>query len=281
MKPVHVRKLLQLIGDDSSRDSTLSVTSTTTYSPDLLLHPINASSTATKRTFKPNTPFDSSMALTILVLLTALFFMGFFSIYIRRFTGYENDGSTDVRRRRQPSPPSSSSLRPHHYPKGLDPATVKSLPLIHYGADANHPIEDCLICLGEFEEKEIVKLIPYCGHLFHPRCIDTWLRSHMSCPLCRSTKMFVKDDEEKCLGVVQITVDHGVSELTERSTVQEGDTWRDVGPVGVRRTCSCTSMGERVVLQRSSKYLARGIYEASEANSLVNNRGFGLVVGLC
>ncbi|CAK9156140.1 unnamed protein product [Ilex paraguariensis] len=63
----------------------------------------------------------------------------------------------------------------------------------------------------------------------------------MSCLLCRSTKMFMKDDEEKCLRVVQITVVHGVSKLNERSTVQEGDTWRDVGPVGVRRTCSCTA----------------------------------------
>ncbi|CAK9154182.1 unnamed protein product [Ilex paraguariensis] len=74
-------------------------------------------------------------ALTILVLHTALFFMGFFSIYIRRFTRYENDGSTDVRRRRQPSPLSSSSLRPHHYPKGLDPATVKSLGVVQITVD--------------------------------------------------------------------------------------------------------------------------------------------------
>ncbi|KAG9151251.1 hypothetical protein Leryth_002800 [Lithospermum erythrorhizon] len=41
----------------------------------------------------------------------------------------------------------------------------------------------------------MVKLIPNCGHVFHPYCIDTWLESHVSCPLCRCSNLFEKVDE--------------------------------------------------------------------------------------
>jgi hypothetical protein len=40
--------------------------------------------------------------------------------------------------------------------------------------------------LGEFEDGELVRLLPKCGHVFHIPCIDTWLRAHVNCPLCRS-----------------------------------------------------------------------------------------------
>ncbi|CAA2966190.1 RING-H2 finger ATL57-like [Olea europaea subsp. europaea] len=104
---------------------------------------------------------------------------------------------------------------------------MKSLPLVPYGVSAKHQIiEDCPICLSEFEETEIVKLIPYCRHVFHPRCVDTWLSSHVTCPVCRSTQLF-NTVEEVCLDVKQEKLDIGVSEIGERSTVINGDTFRD------------------------------------------------------
>uniref|UniRef100_A0A5B7ADK6 RING-type E3 ubiquitin transferase n=1 Tax=Davidia involucrata TaxID=16924 RepID=A0A5B7ADK6_DAVIN len=208
MKP-HSRKLLQ---DEDALQTTL--LPSTTYSPDPLLQPMNnGTSSMATRLLKPNNShFDSSMALTILVLLVALFFMGFFSIYIRRFS---DDSAVDISRRRQrhngPPPPQTSS-RSNPHKGGLDPSAVRSLPLIPYGGDAKHPI-DCSICLSEFEERETVKLIPYCRHVFHQECIDTWLSSHVSCPLCRSTRMmFAVDEEESGLGTMQSQggSDHGV-----------------------------------------------------------------------
>ncbi|KAG8054879.1 hypothetical protein GUJ93_ZPchr0001g30416 [Zizania palustris] len=47
----------------------------------------------------------------------------------------------------------------------------------------------CPICLGEFEEGDKVKTLPRCGHVFHPECVDAWLRSRPSCPLCRSSPL--------------------------------------------------------------------------------------------
>ncbi|KAI3706437.1 hypothetical protein L6452_24181 [Arctium lappa] len=143
--------------------------------------------------FASTSPFDSSLALTILVLLTVLFFMAFFSLYIRRFSNNNNNNHNSADR--------VAGLRqtPSHFRTdkrgGLDPSAVRVLPLVPYGGCESKIWSECSICLSEFEERETVKLIPYCRHGFHPLCIDTWLSSHASCPLCRSTKLFVAVDE--------------------------------------------------------------------------------------
>ncbi|KAI5076995.1 hypothetical protein GOP47_0009060 [Adiantum capillus-veneris] len=43
----------------------------------------------------------------------------------------------------------------------------------------------CAVCLSEYQEGELLKRLPACGHLFHKGCIDMWLFSHSTCPLCR------------------------------------------------------------------------------------------------
>ncbi|KAK6933193.1 Zinc finger, RING-type [Dillenia turbinata] len=45
----------------------------------------------------------------------------------------------------------------------------------------------CAVCLCEFEEGEDLRTLPECLHSFHVPCIDMWLYSHASCPLCRAT----------------------------------------------------------------------------------------------
>ena len=42
------------------------------------------------------------------------------------------------------------------------------------------------MCLNEFEETETLRLIPKCDHVFHPECIDEWLATHTTCPVCRA-----------------------------------------------------------------------------------------------
>ncbi|KAG6500027.1 hypothetical protein ZIOFF_039841 [Zingiber officinale] len=73
---------------------------------------------------------------------------------------------------------------------------LPALPLVPLGSFGGMaPAEECVICLGEFEggeEREaMVKVIPGCRHAFHPECIDRWLRSDVSCPLCRCTDLAV------------------------------------------------------------------------------------------
>ncbi|CAA0841238.1 RING-H2 finger protein ATL57 [Striga hermonthica] len=196
---LHRRRLLQLSKSRNITETSNFLSPTTAAAADgePTFQPVNndspsSSSSATAagmRPFEPATHFDSSMALTILVLLTALFFMGFFSVYIRRFGGGGG------------GPPSSAAAGPRRQEKrrgGLDPSAVRSLPLVAYGGDGRHrgAAGGCPICLTEFEEGEAVKLIPYCGHVFHDGCIDTWLASHMTCPLCRSAQLFKTGDDE-------------------------------------------------------------------------------------
>ncbi|KAI3819858.1 hypothetical protein L1987_13710 [Smallanthus sonchifolius] len=45
---------------------------------------------------------------------------------------------------------------------------------------------DCSVCLTEFQDDEMLRLLPKCNHAFHIPCIDMWLSSHTNCPLCRA-----------------------------------------------------------------------------------------------
>ncbi|PNT71343.1 hypothetical protein BRADI_2g26393v3 [Brachypodium distachyon] len=44
----------------------------------------------------------------------------------------------------------------------------------------------CSVCFGVFQLGEKVRLLPVCLHLYHVECIDPWLDTHSTCPLCRS-----------------------------------------------------------------------------------------------
>ncbi|XP_020585408.1 RING-H2 finger protein ATL80-like [Phalaenopsis equestris] len=44
---------------------------------------------------------------------------------------------------------------------------------------------ECPVCISAFEEGEEVRRMAQCGHSFHVGCIDMWLNSHDSCPVCR------------------------------------------------------------------------------------------------
>jgi hypothetical protein len=43
------------------------------------------------------------------------------------------------------------------------------------------------VCLEEYEAKDVVRVLPACGHAFHATCIDAWLRQHPTCPVCRAS----------------------------------------------------------------------------------------------
>lgn len=60
--------------------------------------------------------------------------------------------------------------------------------------------ESCIICLGDFLSKEKIKelekndknqyekeetIVLECGHKFHRKCIEDWLKKQESCPFCR------------------------------------------------------------------------------------------------
>ncbi|KAI3705276.1 hypothetical protein L1987_75511 [Smallanthus sonchifolius] len=50
----------------------------------------------------------------------------------------------------------------------------------------------CSICLADYKPADGIRLLPECGHLFHCKCIDTWLKVHPTCPVCRNSPLPVK-----------------------------------------------------------------------------------------
>ncbi|KAM6561417.1 hypothetical protein CsatA_030656 [Cannabis sativa] len=70
---------------------------------------------------------------------------------------------------------------------GLQQSIINSITVCRY-RKGEGLIEgtDCSVCLNEFREDETLRLLPKCSHAFHIPCIDTWLRSHTNCPLCRA-----------------------------------------------------------------------------------------------
>ncbi|CAL5329577.1 unnamed protein product [Camellia sinensis] len=70
---------------------------------------------------------------------------------------------------------------------GLQPSIINSITVCKYKrGDGLIEGTDCSVCLSEFEEDETLRLLPKCNHAFHIPCIDTWLRSHTNCPMCRA-----------------------------------------------------------------------------------------------
>ncbi|PUZ63423.1 hypothetical protein GQ55_3G067200 [Panicum hallii var. hallii] len=74
---------------------------------------------------------------------------------------------------------------------GPGAVAVSAIPAFAYkregggGGDATGWAQ-CVICLGLVQVGEVVRRLPACKHLFHVECIDMWLRSHSTCPICRA-----------------------------------------------------------------------------------------------
>ncbi|KAJ7965953.1 putative Ring finger protein [Quillaja saponaria] len=69
---------------------------------------------------------------------------------------------------------------------GIDKAVLESLPIFRFSLlKGSKEGLECAICITKFENNDILRLLPKCKHAFHKNCIDQWLESHSSCPLCR------------------------------------------------------------------------------------------------
>jgi len=120
--------------------------------------------------------FNPSMAIVMLVLVTAFFLLGFFSIYLRRCAGPPLGLNASSRRMR-----------------GLDRAVHDAFPTMAYADVRAHKAKagkgaalECAVCLTEFDDDDTLRLLPRCAHAFHTDCIDAWLASHVTCPVCRA-----------------------------------------------------------------------------------------------
>merc|ERR1719233_1047339 len=52
--------------------------------------------------------------------------------------------------------------------------------------EGDNPSEfTCAVCIENIEIGEWFKKLPQCQHCFHATCIDQWLSTRATCPICR------------------------------------------------------------------------------------------------
>ncbi|CAN0900409.1 E3 ubiquitin-protein ligase ATL4 [Linum grandiflorum] len=86
-------------------------------------------------------------------------------------------------------------------PQIPESSVLDSLPLFTFGSinRSSSGGGDCAVCLSKFEPPDQLRLLPLCCHAFHAGCIDAWLLSNQTCPLCRSPIVASDSDILKAL----------------------------------------------------------------------------------
>ncbi|KAI3407505.1 RING-type domain-containing protein, partial [Psidium guajava] len=97
-----------------------------------------------------------------------------------------------------PPPPPPPNLDSAHSDSFID-----SLPLFSFSSVTRRSSAaadgDCAVCLCKFKPHDLLRLLPLCCHAFHAECIDTWLQTNRTCPLCRSNVHACEADLEALL----------------------------------------------------------------------------------
>ncbi|CAO2835555.1 unnamed protein product [Amaranthus hypochondriacus] len=77
---------------------------------------------------------------------------------------------------------------------GLDRAVINSYPKFQFykkivEEKTNSDDLMCSICLCDYKEGEMLRMMPDCKHYFHLCCLDAWLKLNGSCPVCRNSPL--------------------------------------------------------------------------------------------
>ncbi|TKY69841.1 RING-H2 finger protein ATL46 [Spatholobus suberectus] len=136
----------------------------------------------------------SPAILFIIVILAVVFFiLGLLHLLVRFLVKHRSSSSISQSNRYPDMSESDAYQRQlqqlfHLHDSGLDQAFIDALPVFFYKEiiGLKEPF-DCAVCLCEFLEQDKLRLLPICNHAFHIECIDTWLLSNSTCPLCRGT----------------------------------------------------------------------------------------------
>lgn len=138
-------------------------------------------------------PISTLLIIVITVLATGFLLVSYYVIivkYCKRWSPF--------RQRRLPTSMNEEFVDENRRPEidhpiwyintiGLQQSVINAISVFRYKTGDNL-IEgtDCAVCLNEFQNDETLRLLPKCNHAFHVPCIDTWLRSHTNCPVCRA-----------------------------------------------------------------------------------------------
>lgn len=84
-------------------------------------------------------------------------------------------------------------------------SSIGSLETYVYQKEGKTEEDDCVVCLGQLQQGELVVKLQFCSHFFHEKCINPWLQQHKTCPICRS-KVNQKVAESSMVGHIAAVV---------------------------------------------------------------------------
>ncbi|XP_053573019.1 RING finger protein 44 isoform X2 [Bombina bombina] len=71
-------------------------------------------------------------------------------------------------------------------PRGLTKANIEQLPSYRFNSESHQSEQTlCVVCFSDFESRQLLRVLP-CNHEFHAKCVDKWLKSNRTCPICRA-----------------------------------------------------------------------------------------------
>lgn len=160
--------------------------------------------------FNLSTRVSPSILLIIIILAIIFFVSGLLHLLVRFLSRPPNRETDDLE--------SVTALQGqlqqlfHLHDAGVDQTFIDALPVFHYKAiiGLKNPF-DCAVCLCEFEPEDKLRLLPKCSHAFHMECIDTWLLSHSTCPLCRACLLSDFSPNNSCSPIVLVLESGGES----------------------------------------------------------------------
>ncbi|KAL1553824.1 RING-type E3 ubiquitin transferase [Salvia divinorum] len=158
-----------------------------------------------------------SLLLTIIIVAVIFFISGLLHLLARfllRRNSDESESSTALEGQLQ--------QLFHLHDSGLDQSFIDTLPVFNYKAiiGLKDPF-DCAVCLSEFEVEDTLRLLPKCSHAFHVDCIDTWLLSHSTCPICRAS--LEQEFSFCCSPVVRVLESENSAEIDLERQVDDGE----------------------------------------------------------
>ncbi|KAL8170326.1 hypothetical protein V2J09_022130 [Rumex salicifolius] len=137
------------------------------------------------------------------IMVTGLLLVTYYIVVIKCCLNWQSQLPPPLRPRgaRGPRVDASSSWlafsSPTNNNRGLDELVLRDIPTLKYKAKSSRfgsskrigerSFRGCAVCLSGFEDQEMLRVLPHCGHVFHLDCIDVWLLNNANCPLCRST----------------------------------------------------------------------------------------------
>jgi hypothetical protein len=138
----------------------------------------------------PHGPVLTACLVSINLLMILLIFFYFWRFFSGK-RGPSSPGDAEVEASSADTSPAASPRGSRRLCGPDHPDIASSLPVTVFDSSSDavggKAAAECAVCIVEFRDGDLVRLLPGCGHRFHAACVGAWLQLHSTCPLCRAS----------------------------------------------------------------------------------------------